>query len=117
MYSEPLFQEFLDNRASMAHQGKRINTKRAVEMLRKKLEIFNNEGYSCNLILENSIEAGWRSVFRPKGVEPRQKPLKAPREIMKQVKGINNKIPPAHANRAKQRAAVEAMRQVLEESK
>lgn len=121
MYDEDLFQEFLKERERISPKKKRVNTDRAVKMLRTKLETFYHEGYDCDLIIrrslgENESNSPWLGVFRPKGVEPKQRPLK-PKGRLKEMVDSCYKKPPKPANPEHQRKAVEALRQILAENK
>ena len=88
-YTEDLFQEFLLNRAEIAKK-KSINTDRAVKALRKKLDGWAVMGYPCNRILNHAIEVGWRGLFLPQGIEPKQKHLKAPKQALDLVDQIKH---------------------------
>ena len=77
--SEELFNEFLSNRAEMF--GKKINTKRSVKSLVKKLEGWRVMGYNTDAILQHAIDVGWRGLFLPQGMEPKQSHLKAPKHL------------------------------------
>jgi hypothetical protein len=115
MYEETLFQDWLSERAEK--YGKKINTARSVEMHRNKLTKWADIGYDCNAIIRHAIEVGWRGLFLPHGMEPKQQHLKAsPGPLFDQVNSLVEKTKiPERSNPEYQRKAVEALRQVLAE--
>ena len=50
----------------MRKRIKKPMTNRAAMAIIKKLETFMNEGYSPEIILENSIRNSWQDVYAPK---------------------------------------------------
>lgn len=117
LYSEDLFQELLENRTKLSNKGKRVNTDIAIERLRKRLETFYHEGYDCDRIIETALENSWLSVFRPKDVEPKQRPLTVSGPLFNQVSQLREKMKvPEKRTPEYGRKAIEALRQVLNES-
>lgn len=99
MYTEELFQDWLADRAEKF--GKKINTERSVQMARNKLDEWGKIGYSCDAIITHAIEVGWRGLYLPTGMEPRQKHLRPQGELRDMAKAAYNKMPkgPSRAER------------------
>lgn len=83
-YNEPLFQAFLDNREEVSAKKKKVNTDRAVKMLRRKLTEWAFIGFNVDQIIENSITNGWTGLFVPKGMVPKQQ-IKRPTGQMQKL--------------------------------
>ena len=60
--NESLFQQVLDNRAKLSNKGKRINTERAVEMLRTRLTDLEAEGYESEVLMNLMMEKSWIGI-------------------------------------------------------
>jgi hypothetical protein len=111
-YDEDLFQDYLTERALKF--GPKINTKRSVDMIRTKLVKFHNTGFDTAAIIKHGIEVGWRSLFVPAGMEPKQKHLTAPGPILDQAKELAKaKEIPGPTDYGKK--AAKALQQVLRE--
>jgi len=114
--NELLFQEFLANRIEVTGK-KKINTDRAVKSLRKKIHKWEVIGYNVDAILQHAIDLGWRGLFLPKGMEPRQKHLQPHKSVQGAIDGLvkHTAIPKpnyaqkhAHANQVRVDASVAA---------
>ncbi len=99
MINEELFNEFLENRIELTKK-KNINTDRSVKSLRKKLENWYNTGYNIDHILQHAIDVGWRGLFLPQGMTPKQKHQRPAREARDLISGINKEIPQYRSNQA-----------------
>ena len=89
LWDEDLFDAFLANRLEIVK--KPINTERAVKSLRKKLIEWHNIGYNINAILQHAIDVGWRGLFIPTGMEPRQSHLKPSGKLSTMVDQVSRK--------------------------
>lgn len=89
LWDEELFDGFLANRLEIVK--KPINTKRAVKSLRKKCVEWHNMGYNVNAILQHAIDIGWRGLFIPTGMEPRQSHLKPGAALAPMVNQVSSK--------------------------
>lgn len=110
-----LLDEYLDERAKK--WGAKINTERSVKMIETKLEGFHNRGYDVDTIISHGIETGWRSLFVPVGMEPRQKHLKASGPLFNQARAIvEKKKMPEHKATNYGRKASDALKAILDEN-
>lgn len=103
MYEEELFQDWLSERAEKF--GKKINTERSVKMARNKLEEWGNIGYDCNAIIRHAIEVGWRGLWIPAGMVPKQKHLRPEGALKDLAKSVGKPIPKPETQAEKQRKA------------
>lgn len=107
-----LFAAYLDERNK---KWPKVNTDRSVEMLVTKLEGFHNRGFDTDTIIRHGIETGWRSLFVPVGMEPRQKPLKAAGPLFGQARQLaKSKQIPQHRASDYGRKASDALKAILE---
>lgn len=114
--NEKLFQDFLANRIEVTGK-KKINTERSVESLRKKLINWHHIGFDTTVIMQHAIDVGWRGLFLPTGMEPKQKHYRARGEIKTVIdrivkapeKSMTDRQRYEHAKKVRQQA-VEARR-------
>ena len=107
-----LFEAYLDERNK---KWPRINTERSVNMIITKLEGFHNQGYDIDAIIKHGTEVGWRSLFVPVGMEPRQKHLKAAGPLFDQARQLaKSKQIPQHKASDYGRKASDALKAILE---
>ena len=100
MINEELFRDFLQNRVEITGK-KKINTDLAVQKLRKKLEGWEITGFNIDHIIEHAIEQGWRGLFLPHELVPKQRHIGPPQAALDLIKGVNNPMPKDKTNRAK----------------
>ena len=125
MYSEALFQEWLELRLS--ELGKKVkNTDRSISILRNKLKEWFNQGYDCDKIIRaamghNPSGRVWQGLHLPKDMkpDPSRKHLKiAQGPLFNQVQDIVKSTEmPKHKPTDYGRRAAEALRQTLAEHK
>lgn len=60
--NEQMFQEVLDNRAEMSNKGQRVNTKRAVKMLRDSLDRLAEKGFDQDAMMNLMLKHSWRGI-------------------------------------------------------
>lgn len=90
LWDEELFDQFLANRIEVTKK-KNINTVLSVQRLRKKCVEWHNMGYNVNAIIGHAIDVGWRGLFLPTGMEPRQSHLKAGGALAPMVSQVSSK--------------------------
>jgi len=90
----------------------KVNTETSVKRLLSKLEKWHLMGYSTDTIIETAIEKQWRGLWLPQGLEPRQKPLTAPRALQGTVgRLVDQTRIPTDESRAR---AAEARKRAME---
>lgn len=111
--NEELFQDFLANRIEISGR-KKINTQRAIESLRGKLLGWHYTGFDTSAILQHAIDVGWRGLFLPPGLEPKQRYHKPVGKIKTAVDSIIKHPGSAMTDRQKHEHAKKVRQQAIE---
>jgi len=115
--NETLFKKVLDNRAKLSNKSRRINTKRAVKMLRTRLIDLENEGYDQDKLMNIMLDRNWLGIKKAWLTMIQPKHLHVHRSLSGAVQGLvkHTAIPKsnyaqkhAHANQVRQ-AGIDAL--------